>query len=124
MAIASVVICHLILFFLVKRSFTKGSLTKSTEQDAELTKYKREQQAILQTIVDALIIIDERGKITQINPSCSRLLGYSEEELLDMNVSKLMADNLAKHHDQYIQNYLDTGDAKIIGIGREVKARH
>ncbi len=85
--------------------------------------YKREQQAILETIVDALIIIDEKGQISRVNPSCLKLLGYSKQELLGSNVSMLMGADVAAHHDQYIRNFLETGTAKIIGIGREVKAR-
>lgn len=79
-------------------------------------------RAILNTAVDAIITIDEQGTMRHVNAATERLFGYSRDELLGRNVSMLMPSPDREQHDQYIRNYLATGLAKIIGIGREVQA--
>ena len=79
-------------------------------------------RSIVTTAVDAIITIDERGKIESLNPATERLFGYSAAELIGKNVSMLMPEPDTSRHDSYLQNYLRTGKAKIIGIGREVTA--
>lgn len=79
-------------------------------------------RAILNTAVDAIITIDERGTMRHVNAATERLFGYSRDELVGRNVSMLMPSPDRERHDQYIRNYLATGAAKIIGIGREVQA--
>lgn len=80
-------------------------------------------QTILNTAVDAIVMIDERGKIKSFNPAAERLLGYTQDELLGENVHVLMPPPYSDEHDTYIQNYLRTGSRKVIGIGREVVGR-
>lgn len=77
-------------------------------------------QAILNTVVDAIITIDDRGVIQLANHATERLFGYSQNELVGKNVSMLMPAPYRQEHDGYLKNYLATGEAKIIGIGREV----
>jgi PAS domain S-box-containing protein len=79
-------------------------------------------RAIVNTAVDAIITIDERGTIESVNPATEHLFGYSASELLGRNVSMLMPDPDSSRHDSYLANYLRTGKARIIGIGREVTA--
>lgn len=79
-------------------------------------------RAILNTAVDAIITIDEQGMMRHVNAATERLFGYSRDELVGRNVSMLMPSPDREQHDQYIRNYLATGLAKIIGIGREVQA--
>lgn len=76
-------------------------------------------QAILQTAVDAIVLIDSRGIIQLFNRAAERLFGYSAEEAIGRNVSLIVSAEHAPNHDAYIQRYLDTGVAHIIGIGRE-----
>jgi two-component system, LuxR family, sensor kinase FixL len=78
-------------------------------------------RAIVETALDAIIIIDEAGQIQSVNPACERLLGYSPAELVGRNVSIIMPDPHRSAHDGYLSAYLKTGNAKIIGIGREVQ---
>lgn len=80
--------------------------------------------AILESSVDSIITINERGLIQSVNIATSKLFGYGKEELIGQNVSVLMPNPHAKNHDKYLSNYLETGVAKIIGIGREVEAKH
>ncbi len=76
-----------------------------------------------ENVIDAIIVISDRGIIQDCNPATSRLFGYAKSELIDQNVAILMTERDRAYHDGYIENYLGTGDAKIIGIGREVVAR-
>ncbi len=80
-------------------------------------------QSILASVPDAMIVIDETGQILAFSAAAERLFGYDAEEIAGRNVSELMAGADEKHHDQYIRNYLSTGEKQIIGIGRIVEAR-
>ena len=82
-----------------------------------------ETSAIVETVADAIIVIDKHGTIRSANPASYRIFGYEHRELLGHNVAMLMATPHSINHDQYIRNYLETGEAKIIGIGRELEAR-
>jgi PAS domain S-box-containing protein len=84
----------------------------------------RELQTTLETLVEGVITIDENGTIESLNPSAETLFGYATDEVIGKNVNMLMPASDAVDHDQNIRNYLKTGDAKIIGIGREVIGRN
>ena len=76
--------------------------------------------AILNTAVDAIITIDERGKILNANRALQKLFGYLPSELIGKNISCLMPEPDRSSHDGYLAKYQQTGKAAIIGIGRQV----
>lgn len=77
-------------------------------------------RSILQTVPDAMIIIDERGRIESLSTTAERLFGYDADEACGRNVSLLMPSPYREQHDAYIERYLTTGERRIIGIGRIV----
>jgi two-component system sensor kinase FixL len=82
-----------------------------------------EFQALLDAAVDAIVVIDEAGKIITFNRAAERMFGYAAADVLGNNVSVLMDEPYRSEHDRYVARYVETGDAHIIGKGREVEAR-
>lgn len=94
-----------------------------TERKRSEALHRQDEQilrGILDTASDAIIAIDERGIIQSVNVATERLFGYPSAELLGVNVNLLMPEPFHGEHDGYIRAYCRTGQAKIIGIGREV----
>lgn len=85
---------------------------------------ERRLRSIVDTIVWGIITIDEDGVIEEINPAISDIFGYTEDEMIDKNVNMLMPEQDSQHHDNYLRNFADTGEAKIVGSSREVVGRH
>lgn len=79
--------------------------------------------AILNTVVDGIITIDQYGIIESFNPSAERIFGYKGREVAGQNVNMLMPEPYHSGHDGYLSHHRKTGEKKIIGIGREVQAR-
>lgn len=90
----------------------------STAQESQ-----RLNEAILSTAADPIIVIDESGIIELANHATSELFGFTQEALIGKNVSILMPEPYRTEHNGYINNYLETNETKIIGVGREVTAR-
>ncbi len=96
------------------------SSQQGTERSAEAEARVR---AVIDHIIDGIITIDERGVVETFNPGAERTFGYQAGEVIGHNVKMLMPAAYSEHHDQYLSNYLRTGQARIIGIGREVVGR-
>lgn len=79
-------------------------------------------QSILNTVPDAMVVIDEAGLIISFSAAAERLFGYREADVVGTNVSKLMPSPDRERHDSYLQHYLRTGERRIIGVGRIVVA--
>ncbi|NMM42886.1 response regulator [Rhodospirillaceae bacterium KN72] len=81
-------------------------------------------QAIFDTVVEAIVVIDSNGCIQQWSRSAERMFGYSADEMLGQNVAMLTNGISNSEHDGFINRYRKTREAHIIGIGREVTGRH
>lgn len=77
---------------------------------------------LINSAVDGIIVIDQRGRIETFNAAAERLFGYSALEVTGRNISMLMPEPDRSRHDRYLSTYLDTGDRRVIGIGRAVTA--
>ncbi|MCP9452427.1 MAG: PAS domain S-box protein, partial [Nitrospira sp.] len=90
---------------------------------AELEEQDVLLRSIIETAVEGIVVINERGVIEMVNPAVEALFGYRPEELLGQNVNVLMPAPYDREHDGYLKAYLTTGVKKIIGIGREIVAK-
>lgn len=96
------------------------SLKSSYEQ---VKNSEARERRIRDMMIDSVIIIDHKGIIQEFNKAAEINLGYSEHEIIGKNVDLLMTSADKNQHDQYIDNYLQTGRSQIIGVGREIIAR-
>jgi PAS domain S-box-containing protein len=90
---------------------------------AELRDSNARLQSIIDSAVDGIIVIDGHGRIEAFNPGAERLFGYPAPEVMGRNVKMLMPSPYHDEHDGYLDQYLHTGLARIIGTGREVSGR-
>ncbi|AWJ87507.1 hybrid sensor histidine kinase/response regulator (plasmid) [Azospirillum sp. TSH58] len=93
-------------------------------REAALAESEARHRAIVQTAVDAMLVIDEAGTIESFNPAAERIFGYEAGDAVGRNIRILMPEPYHSAHDGYLQAYRSTGEKKIIGIGREVEGRH
>ncbi|MDP2432596.1 MAG: CHASE domain-containing protein [Pseudomonadota bacterium] len=93
------------------------------EQTRELAASESRNRAVVDTAVNPIITMDQRGTVRSFNPAAERDFGYLAEEVIGRNVNMLMPEPYHSAHDGYLSRYLASGDPHIIGIGREVVAR-
>jgi two-component system sensor kinase FixL len=77
-------------------------------------------QSILDTVPDAMVVIDEQGIMSSFSAAAERLFGWTRTEAIGRNVCVLMPDPYRNAHDGYLERYRKTGERRIIGIGRVV----
>jgi two-component system sensor kinase FixL len=95
-------------------------ITGRVAADEALRASEAHLRSILETVPDAMIVIDEGGRIQSFSATAERLFGYAGEEVLGHNISVLMPEPYRSQHDGYMTRYLTTGERRIIGIGRVV----
>ena len=98
-------------------------ITESKRVQAALRASEERYRSIIDSAVDAIMVIDSRGQVEAFNAAAQQLFGFSEQELLGHNVNILMPQPYHDEHDRYMGRYLATGEKRIIGIGREVTGR-
>jgi len=99
------------------------SRTKKSPDPADHVGKSARLEAIINSMLDGIVTIDHLGIVESFNPGAERIFGYRPDEVIGQNVKMLMPAPFADEHDGYLKNYMDTGDAKVIGIGREVAGR-
>ena len=88
-------------------------------RDESEARYK----AIFENVADGIVTIEDDGTIISVNPVVKSLFGYSDWELIGRKVSILMPEPHRSRHETYMENYLRTGEAKVIGRVREITGR-
>lgn len=87
---------------------------------AGLARREAHLRSVLDTVPDAIVVIDEGGMVRDFSPAAERMFGWEAEEIRGRNVSVLMPDPYRSAHDGYLQRYYETGEKRIIGKGRVV----
>jgi two-component system, LuxR family, sensor kinase FixL len=106
------------IFVGIIRDITDRKAAELAQRESELR-----LRSILDTVPDAIIVIDAQGIIQSFSPAAERLFGYASAEVVGRNVNVLMPAPHREAHDGYIESYLRTGERRIIGIGRVVTGR-
>ena len=107
---------------IVGASAIARDITEKNNAVRQLADKEERLRSIVEAAVDGIIVIDAGGHIESFNPGAERLFGYTAQEVAGTNVSMLMPEPYHSEHDAYMRHYLETGEQRIIGIGREVTA--
>jgi two-component system sensor kinase FixL len=103
------------IFVGIIRDITDRKAAELAQRESELR-----LRSILDTVPDAIVVIDAQGMIQSFSPAAERLFGYSSAEIVGRNVKILMPTPYSEAHDGYLDRYIRTGERRIIGIGRVV----
>lgn len=99
---------------------TVSDIADLKSAQADVAAREAHLRSILDTVPEAMVVIDSKGVISSFSAAAERLFGYTESEVVGLNVKVLMPSPHREAHDQYLNNYLRTGERRIIGIGRVV----
>lgn len=99
---------------------TNTDVTDMKRMQDSLAEREAHLSSILDTVPDAMVVIDDSGAISSFSPAAERLFGYQSHEVCGRNVKILMPSPDRDQHDRYIADYLRTGEKHIIGYGRVV----
>jgi two-component system sensor kinase FixL len=104
----------------VEDTGASGDAPSRLALEAALQASEARLRSIMQTVPDAMIVIDQRGRIESLSTTAESLFGYTMQEIAGRDVMILMPAPHRERHDGYIERYLETGERRIIGIGRIV----
>jgi two-component system sensor kinase FixL len=105
---------------LIGASKVARDITAARAAQAALQEREAHLQSVLDTVPDAMVVIDTRGIMQSFSATAERLFGYRADEAIGQNVSILMPQPYRGHHDAYLARYMATGERRIIGVGRLV----
>ncbi len=105
---------------LIGASKVARDITFAKKAEAELREREAHLQSVLDTVPDAMVVIDLRGIMQSFSATAEKMFGYQAAEMIGQNVSILMPEPYRSQHDSYLSRYLATGERRIIGIGRLV----
>ncbi|WP_052501505.1 ATP-binding protein [Thiomicrospira microaerophila] len=97
-------------------------LRRNKQAMAEATRQQQKTQSIMDSVVDAILVIDDKGTVLEANHSVESVLGYKPEELIGQNIKIITPEPHHSAHDGYLSDYLKTGEQKVIGFTRHVDA--
>ncbi len=103
--------------------FAKQNEQAMSEQSILLLQQKQFMDAILNSSHDAIISISSKGLISMFNKHAEKVFAYPADEIIGLNINTLMPSPFKEAHDGYLQHFAETGEKKIIGLGREVKGK-
>lgn len=115
-----------LIFLMIGAAITSGGeafqtmRSRAVAVNQDLRTREAHLQSILATVPDAMVVITERGTIRSFSHTAERLFGWTADEMIGQNVSRLMPVPYREHHDGYLDRYLTTGERRIIGVGRVV----
>lgn len=92
-------------------------------QEERAHRLEREFQAVLDAAVDAVVLFDHEGRIELLNHAGERMFGYNEQEVIGLKVHILLPEPYRSQHEDYLRHYIELGEPRIVGIGRELLAK-
>lgn len=98
-------------------------ITERKQAETILREQAEHTRAIVDNMVDGVIAIDQRGIIASFNLAAERIFGFSEREVVGKNVNVLMPSPHREAHDGHLQRFIETGEARVIGIRRELEGQ-
>jgi PAS domain S-box-containing protein len=98
-------------------------ITERKRAEEALRDNEARLHAVLDTAADGIITIDERGTIESFNQAAEKLFGYPAREAIGQNIGVLIPSPYREEYDRYLSDYRDTGERKILGMGRELSGR-
>lgn len=102
---------------------TIRDITSQKQVEDELVESRERMKSVIDTIVEGVVAVDENGIVELFNPAAEHIFGYAVSEIVGQNVNMLMPDPHRTQHDDYFRRYLETGQRRVIGVGREVSGQ-